>query len=372
MSDKSPYSRFIEHMRSWAIGLPESEVLIPLLQTRLTPEESEFLADLPFLPIAIEQLTEQFKTPIVELSARLDPLATRGLLFRHESKDTIRYALNDSVFIFYRSPFWAGRDDDSTQKLATLANQYLHEAMGAEYRSYPTSVLRALPVETGIKDERKVLPYEDVVQILESEDYFCTSTCPCRHRKNLDPNASNCKHETFNCLHFGRLAQYMVRNGMGKEITREETMDILRAAAEAGLVHGIGNLKERSDTICNCCSCCCIFLEPLKNPQVQKSFQPSNYMVEMDTESCKGCGLCVKRCPMGALELVEKLLRLKPDLCIGCGVCAYKCPTQSLGLVHREKEQDFPLNGRDWIYRMGMERGRDPFAADRAKRKFIK
>lgn len=369
MSDQRDYSRFIKHMQSWTIGLPESEFLTPLLESRLTPEEADFLADLPFLPYAVEQLAERLGTSAADLSRKLDPLAERGLVFRHESKDTIRYALNDSIFMLYRSPFWAGKTDEPSRKLAIHANLYYSSEMGAENRSYPTSMVRAIPVENTIKDERQVMPYEDLVKVLEQQDYFCTSTCPCRHRKNLDPGTPTCKHETFNCLHFGRLARYMVKNGMGKEITREKTMEILQAAAEEGLVHGIGNSKEGIDTICNCCSCCCVFLEPLKIPQARKGINPSNYIIEIDTETCLGCGLCVERCPMEALELVDDVSVLKPELCIGCGVCAYKCPTQSLGLIHREGERDIPLNGRELLYRMGLERGKDPFAAERTQRK---
>ncbi len=369
MSDKNPYARFIKHMQSWVMGLPESDRLMSLLEERLSPEEADFLADFPFLPTAIEQLAEKYGLPKEDLTGKLDPMAKRGLIFRHESKDTIRYALNDSVFMFYRSPFWEGRRDVETQKYATLANQYYYHDLGNDMRSYPTLGLRAIPVENSIKDERQVIPYEDLLKVLEQQDYFCTSNCPCRERKNVDPKAPTCKHETFNCLHFGRLARYMVNNGMGKEISREETLEILRAAAEAGLVHGISNTKEGMDTICNCCSCCCLFIEPLKQPEVRKGLQPSNYLIEIDAETCKGCGLCVKRCPMQALKMVDKISTLIPELCIGCGVCAYKCPTQSLGLIHREKEQDFPLNFREAAYRMGQERGRDPFAADRSQKK---
>jgi formate hydrogenlyase subunit 6/NADH:ubiquinone oxidoreductase subunit I len=153
---------------------------------------------------------------------------------------------------------------------------------------------------------------------------------------------------------------------MGKEISREETLELLKAAAEAGLVHGISNTREGMDTICNCCSCCCMFLES-KHKLGLYGHQPSNYILEINTRTCQGCGLCVQRCPMTALELIAspearnklgKVSNLKEGLCLGCGVCAYKCPTQSLGLVLRPDEQDFPKNFREQVYRMGKERGR--------------
>jgi formate hydrogenlyase subunit 6/NADH:ubiquinone oxidoreductase subunit I len=230
--------------------------------------------------------------------------------------------------------------------------------------------LRALPVDKTIADTRQVLPYEDLLQVIENEDYFCTSHCPCRQRKNLDPDAPSCEHETFNCLHFGRLARYMVKNDMGKRISREETLEILRAAADAGLVHGISNTMKGMDTICNCCSCCCLFVESV-NVLNLHGHQPSNYIVEIAAETCKACGLCVERCPMKALKMEAspeaqnkkgEVAALDGKLCIGCGVCAHKCPTQSLKLVRRQEDQDFPESFRDMAYRMAKERGRNSFA----------
>jgi len=367
---KKEYRRFIEHMHHFLVGLPDSRVLIPLLETRLSPEEAEFLAGFPFLPHTIEQLADKFKIPVKQLFAKLDPLARRGLIFRHESSHTIRYALNDSMFVFYRSPFWSGKEDQKSRRLAMLSNRYYFEGYGQEFGSYPTMGLRTIPVNKTIPDTRQIKAYEDVVRVVEEEDFFCVAHCPCRERKNLDPDSPSCQHETFNCLHFGRLARYMVNQGMGKEINREETMDILEAAADAGLVHGISVNKNGIDTICNCCSCCCMFLESVHVLGLN-GHQPSNYIISIHTETCQGCGLCTKRCPMKALKLVDsdeadnktgKVSVLDPERCIGCGVCAHKCPTKSLMLIHREEEQDYPENLRELAYRMGNERGKEPFS----------
>jgi Na+-translocating ferredoxin:NAD+ oxidoreductase subunit B len=368
MSRGEDYVRFMEHLRSWIIGLPDSEHLMPLLEACCTPEEADFMAELPFLPHPLERIAEKLDAPLDALQGRLDSLAAKGLVFRHPSRNTVRYALNDSMFDFYRSPFWAGKSDETTVRVASLANRYYYDAFGREFGAHPTMGLRAIPVHKTIADTRQVLPYENLLQVLEQEDYFCTSHCPCRHRKNLDPEAPSCKHETFNCLHFGRLAGYMVRNNMGKEISRQETLEILEAAANEGLVHGISNTQHGMDTICNCCSCCCLFLESA-NKLGLYGHQPSNYIVRTRSETCKACGLCVERCPMNALSLEEspaarnkrgQAPRLDANRCIGCGVCAHKCPTQSLSLVHREGEQDFPVDFRDQGYRMAKERGRYP------------
>ena len=40
-----------------------------------------------------------------------------------------------------------------------------------------------------------------------------------------------------------------MENDLGREITKEETLEILKNAADAGLVHGISNMEENPDTL---------------------------------------------------------------------------------------------------------------------------
>ena len=90
----------------------------------------------------------------------------------------------------------------------------------------------------------------------------------------------------------------------------------------------------------------------------EKSLDASNYRVKVNAETCKACGLCMKRCPMDALQLkVSKKARNKfgkaavvnTDLCIGCGVCVQKCPSDSLILELRETTTRPPKGPRDWV-----------------------
>ena len=116
-------------------------------------------------------------------------------------------------------------------------------------------------------------------------------------------------------------------------------------------------------------------LEAFHKLKHAEGFTPSNYRVRTNDETCIGCGLCVKRCPMEALHLEDypeakgrittvtdeknggtkelknksgKVSVVDPDLCIGCGVCAYKCPTKSLVLERRETIEGPPKDAREY------------------------
>jgi NAD-dependent dihydropyrimidine dehydrogenase PreA subunit len=105
------------------------------------------------------------------------------------------------------------------------------------------------------------------------------------------------------CLHFGALGHYIVDNDLGREITKEETKEILKQAADSGLVHAISNWQQGADTICNCCTCCCLFMGAYHVLKHHKSHDVSNYRVRTNPDTCKACALCVKRCLMDALQL---------------------------------------------------------------------
>ncbi|MFC1835715.1 ATP-binding protein [Thermodesulfobacteriota bacterium] len=365
MSDKEIYTKFIEWLNQTWWELPDSEELMPMIAAGYSPEEAELLTGMPFSGRYLEELAELKGAEPNDLRARLDDLAKRGVVFRTVKSDRVRYSLNDSYFVFLRSMFWPGRDDDRLRTVAPRINRYYRDGFAEPYNEVETKGLRALPIKQTIRDTRQVLPYEDVASVLESQQRFAVSTCACRHRKSLDPNESPCKHPTENCLHFGRLAEYIVEQDLGRKISRQEAHDILVEAADSGLVHGISNWQDGVDTICNCCQCCCLWFEAFHVLGHTKSIDASNYLIRTNDETCSGCGLCVKRCPMDALRLEStarannkkgKMAVISPELCIGCGVCAYKCPTESLELISREETIDPPATIRDNVKRFIAER----------------
>lgn len=53
---------------------------------------------------------------------------------------------------------------------------------------------------------------------------------------------------------------------------------------------------------------------------------------------CLGMGSCARKCPFGAIEIVNGLAVVHKELCVGCGSCAAVCPRGVIKLVPAEAE----------------------------------
>ena len=57
-------------------------------------------------------------------------------------------------------------------------------------------------------------------------------------------------------------------------------------------------------------------------------------MIRIEKERCTGCGICIRKCPFGALKM-EEGVPVVSDSCLGCNACANECPA---GAIRKDEE----------------------------------
>ena len=75
-------------------------------------------------------------------------------------------------------------------------------------------------------------------------------------------------------------------------------------------------------------------------------------MIEVKEDWCKGCGICIQRCPVSALEESDKINkrgirppRLKIDNnCNYCRLCELICPDLAIIVIPEEKKLEEKKN----------------------------
>ena len=172
-------------------------------------------------------------------------------------------------------------------------------------------LMRVIPIESAVEGNTRTASYEEVSFFLEENSLFSVSDCSCRtSREEMGEGCGHLKEDM--CIQMGDAAEYYIRTGRGREITRKEAYEIIKQAEADGLMHQVPNTEGPGHThaICNCCGCSCYALRAASmyhNPDMVRS----NYVSKVDKDNCVGCGECVDVCPTNALKLGQKLCTIE-------------------------------------------------------------
>ena len=173
-------------------------------------------------------------------------------------------------------------------------------------------LMRVIPIESAIDGNSRKASYEEVSYYLNENTIFSVSDCSCRTvREAMGEGCGHLKEDM--CIQLGHAAEYYIRTGRGREITREEAFAIIKRAEENGLMHQIPNTDGPGKThaICNCCGCSCLSLRTAEM-FINTDMVRSNYVSHIDKDKCVACGECVEACPVNALQLGQKICGKTP------------------------------------------------------------
>jgi len=362
------YRLLQQRLDRYVTGAPASPTFMKILRLLFAPEEAELARRIPSRLTTLADLSRKLGIPRDELADKMTEMAQRGLVVDLEHDGQRYFALAPVVIGFFELTFMRARDDMPMAELARLFDQYMSEddRFARSVFGGKTQIGRSLVREEALPedDHTEILDWERASRIVRSASAAGVSLCACRHTASHLGKA--CDRPQQVCLTLNYAAEAVIRSGMAQPITTGDAMRILEQCKEAGLAQTGDNVRRKVAYICNCCGCCCGMIQAIKTFDIRTAIVSSNWIMEVDLARCKGCGQCVKACPVEAIEIAQetegeeqqKWAARDETLCLGCGVCYSACKSGAITLRPRARRVLTPETLFDRMVLMAIERGK--------------
>lgn len=352
--DETIYERLREHLDGLPTGYPrtESGVELRILKKLFTEEDAEMACRLKPLPESPEQIAQRLGRDPQKVSDLLYAMSRKGLILRLKGEDGHRYMA--TMFIVGIFEYQVNRLD---RELVEMFEQYGREGMFRELIRPETPQLRVVPVQESLEPVMEIQPYDELRKIISSKKTIVLTDCICRKESAL--LGRGCQKPLKTCFIFDALGDFYIENGMGRRVSLEEALEVLRQCEEAGLVPSPAN-AQKTGGMCNCCSCCCGVLKAIKLDPRPGSRVKSNHFARVNEALCTGCETCLERCQMEAIRMAENRAMINLDRCVGCGLCITTCPTKALTLRLKDAGELYvpPAKPMDTYLQIAKERGK--------------
>jgi ferredoxin len=366
---REPYQDLTERLNRCAQGAPPSETLYRILAMLFDEKEARLVALLPIKPSSAAKIARIWGMKEAAARKVLDDLADRGLIVDIEQENGTTYVLPPPMAGFLEFSLMRVRPDLDQKALSELLHQYLNveeDFVRELFTRGETQLGRTFVHEPALSPENAlhVLDYERASEIIKTASHRTVGVCYCRHKTYHLGRSCDAPMEI--CMTFNSCGASLSRHGIGREVDEAECLDLLDEAWDLGLVQFGENVQQGVNFICNCCGCCCEAMVAARRFAVLHPVHTTNFLPEVDTQTCNGCGTCVSTCPVEAMTLVSandpakpkrKQAKLDEDVCLGCGVCVRKCKQHSLTLRSRPQRVITPRDASHRAVEMAIERG---------------
>ncbi len=366
----SVYNNLVERLNRFPQGAPPSELLTKILKILFSEKEAELVSVMPIKPFTAEKASKIWKTDLNQTKNILNKLASRALLVDIERNGTTTYTLPPPMAGFFEFSLMRVRDDIDQKTLSELFYQYItieNDFSKALFTEGNTQLGRTFVHEPILTEDNAlhVLDYERSTHVIETASHMGVSMCYCRHKK--EHLNKNCDAPMDICMTFNNTADSLIRHGHARKVDKSEGLDLLQLAYDNNLVQFGENVQKRVSFICNCCGCCCEAMTAARKFGIMHPVHTTNFIPQVESQDCNGCGKCVNVCPVEAMTLVSannpskpkmKHARLNEDICLGCGLCAKVCDKDNIKLKPRPIRVITPTTGVQKAVIMAIERGK--------------
>ncbi|MHA1734001.1 MAG: 4Fe-4S binding protein [Promethearchaeota archaeon] len=334
-------------VKAGQLPFPVNDTMVEFLKLLITDEQAEFLTVFRKRSLNMGEILKKADLSEGKVRELLESLMERGVVSgtRSRSSGVEVFTLMPPFPGLIEFQMMRGLKDDRAREVAEHVEKLFVELREGTQRNYDKFMpqvkdfpvpARVVPVEKVVKvGSDLVVPAEDINQLVDAQGTVGLTHCYCRVERDLTGHPCKVTDERENCLIFGKVAEFSIKYGFAREISREEAKDILRASEDSGLVHKVFHNRldpnREVDGICSCCSCCCGIFR-LYNEGALPFHTITAYVARVVEDGCVGCGTCEERCPMEAVRVVDGLAAVDDHRCIGCGVCVHLCPQDPKGI----------------------------------------
>jgi ferredoxin len=373
---KKDLQALAEFMNSQNVsGIPINSELIDCFNLVITPEETKFLLEIGTDVHTYEDLAGLTGLADESSGPFLETLIRKGLLWPKQVSGRKDYMLAPILVGWFEIYLSDGRDTPEKREFARRVDRYFNSF--SKYNFFPvrnflnyrlkqnsrptTSVYstgmtgreaKSIKIDLGHRVEvpaTRIFPTRSVYELVEKctdKNQIAVVHCVCRQLRKFVDEPCRFEFPAEACIAVGLMAEHAVDYGIGRYISKEEALQLIRDIQTRGAIHQVihdrGDIDAPEMAICNCCWDCCGILGSYNRglmPLHVKAF----FYAEVNQDVCQGCGRCEKYCPTGAAVLTEERSSVSVDKCIGCGQCVFHCPDEAIGLVPQERELFLPI-----------------------------
>ncbi|HML31854.1 FAD-dependent oxidoreductase [Sporomusa sphaeroides] len=290
----------------WATPNTPDAPLVRIFRKLMTDEDCQIGMLMTPVEETAEQIAAKAGKPVEEVETLLDNMVDAGVIFDILTPDKHTYKLvpiAPGILEFQMNKRTLDKE------MVELVWEYYYDLAEAEYPNMDRGNMRIIPVGEAVEADSKRCDYEEILTFINATDKFAIAPCLCRTMTRAE--GEGCGHKLETCMLLGDYADYYVRTGRGRAVSREEAIAILKECEDDGLVHNVFSFDRGfSEYICNCCGCCCMTMRGVTQQGLEGGggTNRTNYVAKVDADKCVGCGECADVCEFQAVKLGTSLI----------------------------------------------------------------